>query len=653
MAPPQVATESAQAQLSSSIQALQNAQQAQAQCASQGQLYNSQAQQCVGAAAITTGPNAVASDARMTAAEQDIRTIEMMLNQSGGQHTVCTICPRDQYVSTPCTASTGTQCSPCPAGQYSRGGYAEQCMPCASSVQNCGYATCTSASDATCRYCAPEVVFNRAYVLGQNNACTACGQYAYRSSNISCTPCPKPQTCAAAVCQPNSGLTEINGQPMLSSFYSGALASAGGDPEMYFARWNDGDTDYSPISMHTGNNFGAGEQTNPWFAVDLGQNNAVSGIMSVVLSNRPGVFSCRLFEVDDRACTDVRPGVQYNGPSQGAIIGVSDSALPISSSGTIFTPPSTFCTNGVTRNCKCGHITEVNISDQYTVQCNGALGRYVYIVLPGEDRILNFANMQIMGSYEPNSPGYSTCAVPCTTAGCLPGQASCSGDLSTARCSPTGCTSEVVNGAAYGYSNGQCVRCTSNQYRNAAGVCAACPCAGPCQAANSQVTLASPVHGPGQYLQRTPDLAIDDDERSYSETGTGANPYWQASFGTTESVRSVTITMRQDACGARSFTQHPGCRFAQVYPGTANDVDFDGDNEGTTVKISNQPCTDGQICPGTMCGRIVRPGMSFTYTVQCPQPISGEYINIQLPGGRRILQLANVVVARDIFSPTC
>jgi hypothetical protein len=35
----------------------------------------------------------------------------------------------------------------------------------------------------------------------------------------------------------------------------------------------------------------------------------------------------------------------------------------------------------------------------YNINCNGASGRYVYVFLPGTNRILNFAELEIWGMY--------------------------------------------------------------------------------------------------------------------------------------------------------------------------------------------------------------------------------------------------------------
>ena len=115
------------------------------------------------------------------------------------------------------------------------------------------------------------------------------------------------------------------------------------------------------------------------------------------------------------------------------------------------------------------------------------------------------------------------------------------------------------------------------------------------------------------------------------------------------------ITRIQGTCGARLIQDNNRCSFGIVPPGSANDRDFsDVNTEGATIKISTTPCVSGQICPGTVCGRITRPSTTgYDYTVTCASPITGTYLSIQLPGTGRILQLANVQINVDANSPTC
>jgi hypothetical protein len=161
-----------------------------------GQLFDVTNQACVSA---QPDESQWATAARMLAAEQDISGIETQLDQTGGNHSVCTICQLNQYVSEVCTATVGTRCANCSAGSYSRGGYTEQCIACADNVQQCGYATCTSSTDSTCQFCSQTVENGAAFIVSASNTCTQCSLYTYRSSNTTCTACPKDNTVSSAI----------------------------------------------------------------------------------------------------------------------------------------------------------------------------------------------------------------------------------------------------------------------------------------------------------------------------------------------------------------------------------------------------------------------------------------------------------------------
>lgn len=281
------------------------------------------------------------------------------------------------------------------------------------------------------------------------------------------------------------------------------------------------------------------------------------------------------------------------------------------------------------------------------------------IVLPGTGRMLNFAEMEIWGTYTPVTPAYSFCAVGCTAANCLAGNARCSGGLSTAVCTAGGCSTAILNGVAFGYNSAtqQCVACSNTQYRTAAGVCQSCPgsCGGrACQVQNSAITAGTTSQAPGTYNRKGANLARDTSPATYSETRAGPNPWWQINMGSTVRVANVQIRNRPDTCGGRLINGNTGCSFGIVAPGSANDREFSLPTQGATIRVSTTPCVSGQPCPGTVCGRITRPSTTgWDYAVTCATPISGSYVSIQLPGTRRIVQLANVIVNQDTASPTC
>jgi hypothetical protein len=259
------------------------------------------------------------------------------------------------------------------------GGYAESCINCADSINICGSATCTTATDANCLFCNQRVEFGASYVLSAPNTCTACPPYTYRSNNATCTACPKANTCAAATCQANSGVTRLTGQASMSSIYGGAF-NGGVTLSQYLARWGDGVVTFNPIGPHSGTSTALGDLTNPWLQVDLGANVAVTGIDRLVLYNRDGTWACRLLSPTS-GCRNVFSQLTrtWNQANQGAIMGLSNS--PLTTAMTTFYPNQ--CNNPGDTNCRCGFITRYNATNNnrgpYTLSCNGAVGRYAWV----------------------------------------------------------------------------------------------------------------------------------------------------------------------------------------------------------------------------------------------------------------------------------
>lgn len=110
----------------------------------------------------------------------------------------------------------------------------------------------------------------------------------------------------------------------------------------------------------------------------MGRSVAVN---SVSLLNRPGSCASRLFL--GRGCAWEFKSDRFDGASQGADIYVSD--VSCSSYG---------CTGQ-----KCGKLVAPKTDGDhwYIVPCAGAVGRYVSIVLPGRNRILNFMELEVYG----------------------------------------------------------------------------------------------------------------------------------------------------------------------------------------------------------------------------------------------------------------
>lgn len=110
----------------------------------------------------------------------------------------------------------------------------------------------------------------------------------------------------------------------------------------------------------------------------MGKSVAVN---SVSVLNRPGSCASRLFV--GRGCAWEFKSDRFDGDSQGADIYVSD--VSCGSHG---------CTGR-----KFGKIVAPKTGGDhwYRELCSGAVGRYVSIVLPGRNRILNFMELEVYG----------------------------------------------------------------------------------------------------------------------------------------------------------------------------------------------------------------------------------------------------------------
>eukprot|EP00038_Savillea_parva_P005973 m.160945 g.160945 ORF g.160945 m.160945 type:complete len:740 (+) comp12009_c0_seq1:35-2254(+) len=639
------------------------------QCTESGQLYNAALGSCV---APTPNSSLWATADRVNSTEGQIDLIETVLQRlgeqlqgTGGNHTFCSICSVNKYVRNFCSVDNQTDCADCDPTSWSRGGYAEQCLPCSTQVTNCETARCSGATGAICSECLAVVEGGAAYVVNATtNQCQLCGSTTYRSAANTCTACPKDNSCATATCQADSVVTQLSGVPSVSSVYTPALN--GITMAQYLARYNDGVTGFNPLGIHTGTNRGAGELVNPFLQVNYtlpDGNNPIGSINRFVFYNRPGNCGFRSLNRGTGCGRNLAT-------NNGAIFGVSDTALVAPTSNAVTsTFPTAFCSSLVTTNCICGQITSYiatsNGIGPYVIQCPaGVTGKYAFIGLNGTERMLNFGELEIWGSYSQYRPKPSTCTQACVMDGCLDGQASCSGDLSTATCSTNGCTTDVVASTAYYYDNGQCVTCAANTYLSdvARGTCTACPGGCACQK-NSSVLGGTATHGPNQWRQLVASRARDTNPLTYSETGTATNPWFQLNMTGSFTIASVDITNRPDRCGSRLYNPGnntvPQCLFDIPVAGSQYDRDYNSSIQGATVKVSNTPCNTtvtaagvAQICPGTVCGRITRPSTTGrVQSVTCPAGTTGTYVNVQLPGARRILQIADLKVNQDTTTP--
>ncbi|KAM8930741.1 uncharacterized protein RCH25_006706 [Pelodytes ibericus] len=101
---------------------------------------------------------------------------------------------------------------------------------------------------------------------------------------------------------------------------------------------------------------GTAEQDNPWWMVDL---KIMHTVMTVAVTNRGDCCADRI---------------------NGATIRIGDSAE-----------------NGGISNPICGIITEMNNGETLAFECDGMLGQYVSIVIPGQNRSLSICEVQVFG----------------------------------------------------------------------------------------------------------------------------------------------------------------------------------------------------------------------------------------------------------------
>eukprot|EP00854_Cymbomonas_tetramitiformis_P004348 gene4348-5349_t len=141
------------------------------------------------------------------------------------------------------------------------------------------------------------------------------------------------------------------------------------DLTLYHPSWGN-DMNYGSFTSFYGQD--------PFYQVKLTQKSYIGW---VTVTNRLGASrecASRLFS--GTACTGPEfPSGTFDGPSEGAIVGMSNS----------WCSPGSICSGGV----ECGRITQSSSTHQYTVSCGGRYYTYVYLQLPGY-RALNFAELE-------------------------------------------------------------------------------------------------------------------------------------------------------------------------------------------------------------------------------------------------------------------
>lgn len=117
-----------------------------------------------------------------------------------------------------------------------------------------------------------------------------------------------------------------------------------------------------------------------------------------------------------------------------------------------------------------------------------------------------------------------------------------------------------------------------------------------------------------------------------------ADPWWQLELpnGGGAPIGIVSFVALADSCASKML-YGTGCQ-GEFPTGT-----YDAADQGVTIGVSDTPCS-GDVCGGTVCGRITRSLLSsHTYTMYC-HGARGSYVYIQLPGANRVLAMREVEV---------
>jgi hypothetical protein len=117
-------------------------------------------------------------------------------------------------------------------------------------------------------------------------------------------------------------------------------------------------------------------EEDPFIMFDLSVQNAIG---MVQISNVGDSCASRLF-AHGGACDWTMSSATYENFNEGAIVGLSDEP----------------CVEGKGCNgIECGKLTQANEFGNYEVDCNGQYGRYVWVYLPGECRILSMSEITV------------------------------------------------------------------------------------------------------------------------------------------------------------------------------------------------------------------------------------------------------------------
>lgn len=582
------------------------------------------------------------------AIEIDLGGVLAQLNQTSGNHAFCAICDADFYVSGECNGLNSTTCSPCRSGSYSFGGYATDCIDCPLG-NKCDEGTCSAIGDVICTDCTQKSVVNGNALVPAGDDCQFCPENTYRSDAFTCSPCPATNKCVVAMCQTSGTAVETQSGDLKWLPYSFDTTLGWPSMSSTSATTNDIGASFG-LTPDTGvhSAFAQGhpgypDSSNVWWQYEFPTQMVVFGF---TFKNRPDNCGARTFQ-QTTACPALTNGGIYNGPNQGAIFRVSNTSCM----------PGQVCPGTM-----CFFLTTHDSDNTYSITCEEPVaGTFLSLQLPGTGRMLNFLqieNIQVLsptaaiGFYEPIPPDSQECVISCEkTISCW--DPICS-DASTSVCNgPHGCNNYVtlqlgVDGPfAFDPNTQQCMPCQENEYLDTTGSCTMCPagCPSSCQA--SGIVSDGTASQSSTFASYGAQLARNGDVTSVSHTGNNdLVPWWQFDFGAQTEVFEVSVTNRQGPCGARMFASVDVCDADIVNAVGTNDRDWNGPYEGAVIRVANVSCTTGSVCPGEVCGKVVRPSAAtLTYIVQCTTPLVGSYLNIQLIRHElSFLQLADVQI---------
>eukprot|EP00854_Cymbomonas_tetramitiformis_P028851 gene28851-biopygen29991 len=149
------------------------------------------------------------------------------------------------------------------------------------------------------------------------------------------------------------------GSTSMSSQYAGSAAV------------NAIESDWKRTGLLAHTSGGAGE-TSPWWQVELTQSFQIG---TVLILNDVGECGSRFLK--GWQCNGTLDGESFFGPGEGAVVGVSDRP----------------CVGDICSGTACGSIHIPSLTDWYSIDCGGAMGKFVYVQLPGPNRVLAFSQL--------------------------------------------------------------------------------------------------------------------------------------------------------------------------------------------------------------------------------------------------------------------